>query len=119
LKAYFVNLMSQPGETTNFRASDHVDAMMRHARRPIVDVCVINTRSIRGKALTRYRAQAARPVEIDTERLQAMGLEILGADLLRKSGVSPEEKIRHDQDALGAVVMELAGRGRSTKMEKT
>ena len=30
LKAYFVNLMSQPGETTDFRASDHVQAILRH-----------------------------------------------------------------------------------------
>ena len=33
LKAYFVNLMSQPGETTNFRASDHVAALLRHCGR--------------------------------------------------------------------------------------
>ncbi len=31
LKAYFVNLMSQPGETTNFAASDHVRAIQEHA----------------------------------------------------------------------------------------
>ena len=33
LKAYFVNLMWQPGETTNFRASDHVQAILRHCGR--------------------------------------------------------------------------------------
>ena len=31
VKAYFVNLMSQPGETTGLRASDHVAALLRHA----------------------------------------------------------------------------------------
>ena len=31
LKAYFVNLMWQPGETIGFRASDHVEALHRHA----------------------------------------------------------------------------------------
>src|SRR5262249_3692748 len=31
VKCYFVNLMSQPGETTEFRASDHVRAIHRHA----------------------------------------------------------------------------------------
>src|SRR5205807_4681872 len=34
IKAYFVNLMWQPGETMNFRASDHVAAIQRHANRP-------------------------------------------------------------------------------------
>src|ERR1700732_1363983 len=31
LKAYFVNLMWQPGETIGFRASDHVEAIHQHA----------------------------------------------------------------------------------------
>ena len=31
VKAYFVNLMWQPGETTGFRASDHVRAIHHHA----------------------------------------------------------------------------------------
>src|SRR5438270_217681 len=52
LKVYFLNLMSQPGETTQFSASDHVAAILRHAgRRQVIDMCVLNSRSIRGKAL--------------------------------------------------------------------
>src|SRR5580658_9702468 len=31
VRAYFVNLMSQPGETTGFRASDHIRAIHTHA----------------------------------------------------------------------------------------
>ena len=118
-----MNLMSQPGETTNFRASDHVAAILRHAGRrsggSLIDACVINTRSIRGPVLHRYQAQAARPVEVDTERLESMGMRIIGVDLLRKSGARPQEKIRHDQGALGAVVVELAEEGRYAKMKMT
>jgi uncharacterized cofD-like protein len=122
LKAYFVNLMSQPGETTSFRASDHVTAILRHAGRPytrsLLDVCVVNTRPIRGRALDRYQEQTARPIENDTEELSRLGLQVLGVDLLRKSGVQPHEKIRHDQGALGAVVLELAQEGRAAKLKK-
>jgi len=31
VKAYFMNLMWQPGETAEFRASDHIRAIHRHA----------------------------------------------------------------------------------------
>src|SRR5580692_10865823 len=76
LKAYFMNLMSQPGETTGFRASDHLAAMLGHCGRSasprskkmwrnLIDVCVINTRPIGGKVLEQYSAKAARPVEND------------------------------------------------------
>src|SRR5208282_4761882 len=46
LKAYFVNLMWQPGETIGFRASDHVSALNRHAGGDLIDVAVVNTRAI-------------------------------------------------------------------------
>jgi uncharacterized cofD-like protein len=122
LKAYFVNLMSQPGETTNFRASDHIAAILRHAgraySRSLIDVCVINTRLVRGKALDRYQANEARPIENDLDQLERMGLKIVAVDLLRKSSARPAEKIRHDQGALGAVVLELAQQGHYAKIER-
>jgi uncharacterized cofD-like protein len=122
LKAYFVNLMSQPGETTSFRASDHVSAILRHGgrayRHSLIDVCVVNTRPIRGRALVRYEAQAAQPIENDTARLSRMGVKVLGVDLLRKTGVQPHEKIRHDRSALGAVALELAQQGYAAKQKK-
>jgi uncharacterized cofD-like protein len=122
LKAYFVNLMSQPGETTNFRASDHVAALLHHAGRrysgSLVDVCVVNTRSISGKVLDRYQAQAARPVECDIANLERLGLKVIGADLLRMSSFRSHEKIRHDQGVIGAIVVQLAQRGRCEKLKK-
>ncbi len=68
LKAYFVNLMSQPGETTNFRASDHVEAILRHCgkARNLIDVCVVNTGTLPGRLLNPYQAKSAQPVENDT-----------------------------------------------------
>ena len=120
LKAYIVNLMSQPGETTNFRASDHLAALLGHAgrsRRGLIDVCVVNTRAIGGPALDRYQRQAARPVETDFDNLARMGAKVLGADLVRASAVQPKAKIRHDPTVLGAVVLELAQQGRCLKRE--
>jgi uncharacterized cofD-like protein len=115
LKAYFVNLMSQPGETTNFRASDHVAALVRHGGkkygRRLIDVCVVNTRSISGKVLDKYQAQAARPVENDVATLARMGVKVLGDDLLRMSRFRAQEKIRHDSGVLGAIVVQLAQLG--------
>src|SRR5579862_1032302 len=121
LKAYFVNLMSQPGETSNFRASDHVEALLRHAgranSRSLVDVCVVNTRPIAGRILARYQKHAARPVENDIENLERMGLRVISADLLRMSGQTNQKKIRHDQTVVGAIVLELAQQGRRAKLK--
>jgi len=119
LKVYFVNLMSQPGETTNFRASDHVAAINRHCRIPLIDVCVVNTRTIGETALRRYRAKAARPVENDLDQLKRLGLRIVATDLLRMGGGPGHDRIRHDPGVIAAVALELAQKGRRNRMKKT
>jgi len=119
LKAYFVNLMSQPGETTNFSASDHVAAILRHARgRAVIDTCIVNTRPILGRVAARYRAKAAQPVEVDLENLEGMGLNVIATDLLRMAGTTSDGKIRHDPGVIGAIAVELAERGRGAKLQR-
>jgi uncharacterized cofD-like protein len=111
LKAYFVNLMWQPGETIDFRASDHVAAIHRHARRKLIDVVVVNTGSVGAAQRTKYEANRAQPVLNDVETLKEMGLEVVGADLL-----APGETVRHDPKATAEIAMELARRARREAM---
>ncbi len=107
LKAYFVNLMSQPGETTDFRASDHVKAIRAHAGGPLVDCVVVNTKKIAPGLRRTYAEQNSIPIDNDFEALRALGVEVLEADLLQKG-----PKIRHNPQATGAVAVELAVKGR-------
>lgn len=112
-KAFFVNLMTQPGETTHFRASDHVAALLRHAgrsRKGLVDACVVNTRPFAESVLKRYREHAAQPVETDISALQRMGVKVVAVDLLRNRAALG--KIRHDSSSAAAVAIELAQKGR-------
>ena len=107
LKAYFVNLMWQPGETMGFSACDHVEAIHRHARRQLLDCAVINTRPIAGKLRRRYAAEKIYPVENDVLRLEEAGLRVVGGDLLART-----EKVRHDPKSAAAVAVGLAKEGR-------
>lgn len=116
-KAFFMNLMTQPGETTRFRASDHVSALLKHCGRSrgrLLDACVVNTRPFSERVLNRYREQSAQPVQYDVERLERMGIEVVAADLLRMNSRGSPDKIRHDSSATAAVAIELAQKGRRT-----
>jgi len=118
VKAYFTNLMTQPGETTGMSASDHVAAVLRHGGRRssrLIDVCVVNTGAILRKALERYQAREACPVENDLANLEAMGVKMEQADLVRLAGRRIQNKIRHDPGAIGAVAIQLARQGRRAK----
>jgi uncharacterized cofD-like protein len=123
LKAYFVNLMSQPGETTNLSASEHLAAILRHAgrarSRSLIDVCIVNTRPIASRMLQRYQANAAIPVENDIANLERMGVRVLATDLLRMGSDRSQGKIRHDQGMIGAIAVELAQQGRRAKLRLT
>jgi uncharacterized cofD-like protein len=114
-KAFFVNLMTQPGETTNFRASDHATALLRHCGRTrgrLIDVCVVNTRPFSARALAHYKKHAAQPVESDVVELKRMGIKVVATDLLRMNSRTATGKIRHDSSAAAAVAIELAQQGR-------
>jgi uncharacterized cofD-like protein len=110
VKAYFVNLMWQPGETMHYTASDHVQAIADHARRPFLDYAVINTRPIASTLRRRYAAEKVYPVENDTPRLEAAGIQIVGASLLADA-----KKIRHDPAVTAAVAVRLAAEGRKRR----
>jgi len=107
VKCYFVNLMSQPGETTEFRASDHVRAIHRHAGGKLLDYAIVNIRSISGVLKKRYAKEDALPVEVDIDALIKMGVKVMAGSLAHSSG-----KIRHDPAATAAVIMRLAQEAR-------
>ncbi len=84
LKTYFVNLMTQPGETTNFSASDHVQAVYGHAGGKLLDSVVVSTSKISPALRRRYAEQNSAPIENDCRVLEEMGLTVIGADLIQK-----------------------------------
>ena len=111
LKAYFVNLMWQPGETIGFSASDHIAAIHEHAGTNLLDVVVVNTKPIRPAQRRKYAAEEAQPVVNDMGKLAAMGVEVVGADLLAAGAT-----VRHDSGVAGAIAMDLARRGRARRL---
>ena len=110
VKAYFVNLMWQPGETTNFTASDHIEAIHRHAGGKLLDYAVVNTQDI-GRALRRrYAREQSAPVENDFDKIGAMGVNVVCGDLVQEIGL-----VRHNPGAIAAIAVDLAGEGRKRR----
>jgi uncharacterized cofD-like protein len=112
-KAYVVNLMWQPGETTGYSAADHVEAIRRHSAAGIIDTVIVNTGRFEPALLRKYARQRAKPVEADIARLRRLGLKIVAGDLLEQS-----DKIRHRPDELARVVIELASRARRSRLAR-
>ena len=112
VKAYFVNLMWQPGETMKFRASDHIRAIYDHSLDGLLDYAIVNTGSVRPALRRKYASQEVKPVEVDFKALVGLGLEVVAANLLLESAT-----VRHNPEAVAAVAMHLAAKGRQRRLK--
>ncbi len=107
LKVYIANLMTQPGETRRYTASDHVRALEKHAGGRLFDLIVLNTRALSPRLKRQYDAQRAEPVTNDLDEVRALGVEPVTANLLEEDHVA-----RHDSRRLAKLVLTLAARRR-------
>lgn len=114
IKAYFVNLMWQPGETTDFTAADHIRAIHQHARCKFLDYAITNIRPIKPALQKRYAREQALPVINDIDEIFKMGVKVMAGNL-----VSNVHHVRHDPDATAEVVARLAEQGRRAKLDRT
>lgn len=112
VKACFINLMSQPGETTGMTASAHLAAMERHARRRLVEYAVVNTAPLAAPAVRRYARHKAQPVINDLEAIREMGAQVVRLPLVGQGDV-----VRHDPALIGLVALQLAKRGRRRRLQ--
>lgn len=99
---YICNVMTQPGETDGFTAGDHLEALLRHVGEGIIDSILVNTESPSKETLERYRVAGAEPVSVDTDRIRAMGIQVIAAPLLGE-----EKGAVHDPAVLAEELIRL------------
>lgn len=96
-----VNLLTQPGETDDYGAADHVRALQRQLG-PVIDVALVH-RGRRPGTGGPAAAGESRPVEADLAALAALGVRAVADDLADAAGA------RHDPVRLGRALLALAG----------
>jgi uncharacterized cofD-like protein len=103
LKVYIGNLMTQPGETRGYTASDHLRALHNHVGGRLFDYVIVNTQELSAALRRRYAIQHAEPVRNDFREIRALGVEPVTARLLLEDHVA-----RHDSKRLAELLLELA-----------
>lgn len=101
LKIYVCNVMTQPGETDGYSASDHLKAILNHVG-SVVDYIVVNREEIPSKLRTRYRKQGAIPVVADLKEIEKNGVKAVPWQLVQESDV-----VRHHPEKLARLIMRL------------
>jgi uncharacterized cofD-like protein len=106
-KIYVCNVMTQRGESQNYSASDHVQALLLHANvsspgaaQEFVDAVLVNSQPPGRDLEKELGADAPLPVKYDPENIIALGVTPEPHPLLSMS-----QHLHHDPDALARVIM--------------
>jgi uncharacterized cofD-like protein len=101
VKIYVCNVMTQPGETDAFTASQHVRALLESARARVADIVIVNDQLPR-KLREVYAEEGQVPVQADVAAVEALGVRAVSAAV-----ISETENVRHDSDKLAGVVLQI------------
>ena len=99
IKIYICNVMTQPGETDGYSASMHAKAILDHAGRGVIDYVLVNSTPISEEMCRELNAD---PVIVDEDRINALGMGLVKADLMSETDAG-----RHDPYKLCAAVMKM------------
>lgn len=88
-KIYISNIMTQVGETSNFKLSDHIEAIIQHSYSEILDAVFVNNGKIPENISNRYARQNSIPVKIDK-------LKYKNIKIIKKNFVSKSQYAHHD-----------------------
>ena len=104
LRVYVCNVMTQPGETDEYSAQEHLSAIIEHAGL-IVDVMVLNGRKPSDSILATYSIEKQFPVQFDIAAIRELGVTPFFGDI-----ISEGNYVRHDSAALAETVFRLYDR---------
>ncbi len=103
IKVYVCNVMTQPGETDSYGASDHIKALTAHSHPRILDYSIVNTGEIPQTILQRYAQQNSYIVINDRKKIENMGYRVIEDDF----GTIKQDVVRHDSVKLAKIILGL------------
>lgn len=102
-KVFICNLMTEANESLNMTASQHIEAIFKHARRSVFDFALVNSAPVSTEMLAKYAEEQATQVECDCAAVEALGVKCLNGDF-----VEEEHFARHATERLSQELLRLA-----------
>ncbi len=103
-KFYICNLMTQPGETDHYNVYDHVNAIIKHSNRYVIDYVIANDELISESQIANYKFKGAKQVLIDDEQIK--NLEEINIKVISSNFVEIRKNyIRHNSEKIGQLLL--------------
>ncbi|MBQ2937934.1 MAG: uridine diphosphate-N-acetylglucosamine-binding protein YvcK [Clostridia bacterium] len=101
LKVYISNIMTEPGQTDEYSVSDHLNAIIEHCGKGIVDYCIYDTGEVVPEFIKRYNLEGQDLVEPNIDKVKGITY------LQRNLSMISNECIRHDPELVAKSIIEL------------
>lgn len=111
-KIYVLNLMTKYGQTTTYKASDHIRVLEEYLGKGVLDFVLVNKTTPKKKVLSWYEQYDECPVEDDLngkEKFKVIRKDLIKDIVITKSASDELRRsiIRHDSDKLAQSVMDI------------
>lgn len=100
-KIYICNVMTQPGETDGYEASDHVRAIYDHVHYPLFDTIIVNTGAIPEHIIQKYATEGSIPVRYVEGSLDKYDLCVIKETIFQV-----DNYLRHDAHKLAEIILQ-------------
>ena len=101
LKVYISNIMTEPGQTDEYSVSDHLNAIIEHCGKGIVDYCIYDTGEVVPEFIKRYNLEGQDLVIPDIDKVKGITF------LQRNLSMISNDCIRHDPELVAESIIEL------------
>ncbi len=100
-KIYVCNIMTQPGETTDYTVASHINALFKHAKgKKIVNAVLVNN-SLPDNISEGYAQSGSIPVRLDMENINPIGIEIVSQKLIQEN---KQGLVRHSSNRVARAI---------------
>ncbi len=101
LKVYISNIMTEPGQTDEYSVSDHLNAIIEHCGKGVVDYCIYDTGEVVPEFIKKYNLEGQDLVTPDVDRVKGITL------LQRNLSMISNGCIRHDPELVAESIIGL------------
>jgi len=107
-KVYVCNLMTQANESLNLTASQHIQAIYKHAHHEFFDYALVNRSAASATMVKKYQEKQQSQIVIDAEAIEALGVKPILGDYLAEELDANEGLIaRHQADNVARDLLRL------------
>ncbi len=116
-RIYVCNIMTQPGETTGYTVSDHIDSIDRACGQKLFDAVLVQRNLPSAGCLQNYAEQNSYPVLLDRDDVKKSGRSIFSVNVMEEDATT--RYMRHNSRRLAKALIHFYRRAQESTPQRS